>query len=224
MVLSDLDIGMNIWITDRFQYPEKPMDRGKVLDAEQLRALAGAWGRYKDVDGDGIGYRTLPGTPHPGAAYFTRGTGHTESATYSERPEDWEANLDRLARKFETARTSGARPGGRCGRGTPASASSASAPTTRPSSRRGTCCAAAGIESSYMRLRALPINDTVREFMHGFEKVFVVENNYDGQLHQILLSEEPLCGGDLVSVARNNGLPLSAAWIAEQIQSEDVRV
>jgi 2-oxoglutarate ferredoxin oxidoreductase subunit alpha len=79
---------------------------------------------------------------------------------------------------------------------------------------------AAGVESAYMRLRALPINDTVREFMHAFEKVFVVENNHDGQLHQILLSEEPLCGGDLVSVARNNGLPLSAAWIAEQIQKK----
>ena len=79
---------------------------------------------------------------------------------------------------------------------------------------------AAGIESAYMRLRALPINDTVREFMHAFEKVFVVENNHDGQLHQILLSEEPLCGGDLVSVARNNGLPLAAAWIAEQIQAK----
>ena len=104
MVLSDLDIGMNVWITDPFKYPEKPMDRGKVLDAEQLRALTSPWGRYKDLDGDGIGYRTLPGTPHPGAAYFTRGTGHTESATYSERPEDWEGNLDRLARKFETAR------------------------------------------------------------------------------------------------------------------------
>jgi 2-oxoglutarate ferredoxin oxidoreductase subunit alpha len=79
---------------------------------------------------------------------------------------------------------------------------------------------AAGIGSSYMRLRALPINATVREFMHKFERVFVVENNHDGQLHQILLSEEPLCGGDLVSVARNNGLPLAAAWIAEQIQAK----
>ena len=217
MVLSDLDIGMNIWATDRFQYPEKPMDRGKVLDAEQLRALAGAWGRYKDVDGDGIGYRTLPGTPHPGAAYFTRGTGHTESATYSERPEDWEANLGRLARKFETAR--GLVPGPVVDAGGNPRIGIISVGSNHPAIIEARdLLAAAGIESSYMRLRALPINDTVREFMHGFEKVFVVENNYDGQLHQILLSEEPLCGGDLVSVARNNGLPLSAAWIAEQIQ------
>ena len=219
MVLSDLDIGMNIWATDRFAYPEQPMDRGKVLDAEQLRALAGSWGRYKDVDGDGIGYRTLPGTPHPGAAYFTRGTGHTEAATYSERPEDWEANLDRLARKFETAR--GLVPGPVVDAVGNAHIGIISVGSNHPAIVEARdLLRADGIESSYMRLRALPINDTVREFMHGFEKVFVVENNHDGQLHQILLSEEPLCGGDLVSVARNNGLPLSAAWIAEKIQKK----
>jgi 2-oxoglutarate ferredoxin oxidoreductase subunit alpha len=219
MVLSDLDIGMNVWVTDRFQYPDKPMDRGKVLDAEQLRALTGAWGRYKDVDGDGIGYRTLPGTAHPGAAYFTRGTGHTETATYSERPEDWEANLERLGRKLDTARA--LVPGPVVVEAQNARIGIISVGSNHPAIVEARdILSAAGIESSYMRLRALPINATVREFMHGFEKVFVVENNYDGQLHQILLSEEPLCGGDLVSVARNNGLPLAAAWIAEQIQAK----
>ncbi len=219
MVLSDLDLGMNVWASAPFQYPEKPLDRGKVLDAEQLRALSGSWGRYRDVDGDGIGYRTLPGTPHPAAAYFTRGTGHTDAATYSERPEDWEGNLDRLARKFETARAlvpgpvvdevEGARIGIiSLGSNHPAIVEARDLLRT------------AGIESSYLRLRALPINGAVREFMHRFEKVFVVENNHDGQLHQILLSEEPLCGGDLVAVARNNGLSLTAAWIAEQIQGK----
>jgi 2-oxoglutarate ferredoxin oxidoreductase subunit alpha len=219
MVLSDLDIGMNVWISDRFEYSDKPLDRGKVLDAEQLSALAGSWGRYKDVDGDGIGYRTLPGTAHPGAAYFTRGTGHTESATYSERPEDWEANLDRLARKLDTARDLVPGP---IVDGTPdARIGIISVGSNHPAIVEARdMLNAAGIESAYMRLRALPINDTVREFMHAFEKVFVVENNHDGQLHQILLSEEPLCGGDLVSVARNNGLPLAAAWIAEQIQAK----
>jgi len=219
MVLSDLDIGMNVWISDRLKYPEKPLDRGKVLDAEQLRALAGSWGRYRDVDGDGIAYRTLPGTPHPAAAYFTRGTGHTEQATYSERPEDWEGNLDRLARKFETARSLVPAPvvddveGARIG--------IISVGSNHPAIVEARdLLRAAGIESSYMRLRALPINDTVREFLHRFERVFVVENNHDGQLHQILLSEEPVCGEELVSVARCNGLPLSAAWIAETIQKK----
>ncbi|MCB0114197.1 MAG: 2-oxoacid:acceptor oxidoreductase subunit alpha, partial [Caldilineaceae bacterium] len=103
-VLSDLDLGMNMHICDQFEYPEQPLNRGKVLTAEQLNELGGSWGRYKDVDGDGVPYRTLPGTKHNLAAYFTRGTGHNEYAVYSERPDDWEENLERLHRKFETAR------------------------------------------------------------------------------------------------------------------------
>ena len=102
-VMSDLDLGMNNWMADPFPYPEKPIQRGKVLSAEDLEKLGG-FGRYQDVDGDGIGYRTLPGTNHPAAAYFTRGSGHNEKAQYSERPDDYVNNLDRLTRKFETAR------------------------------------------------------------------------------------------------------------------------
>ena len=109
-VLSDLDLGMNLWISEEFEYPEKPLDRGKVLSAEQLAQFkeqhnGQRWGRYLDVDGDGIPYRTLPGTPNPAAAYFTRGSGHTEYATYTERPEIWERNLKRVEKKFETARS-----------------------------------------------------------------------------------------------------------------------
>ncbi|HEY7390031.1 MAG TPA: 2-oxoacid:acceptor oxidoreductase subunit alpha, partial [Bryobacteraceae bacterium] len=102
-VLTDLDLGMNSWMTDPFPYPEKPIERGKVLSAEDLDRLGG-FGRYKDVDGDGIGYRTLPGTKHPAAAYFTRGSGHNEKAQYTEREDDYRNNMDRLARKFETMR------------------------------------------------------------------------------------------------------------------------
>ena len=108
-VMSDLDLGMNNWMSDPFTYPEKPIDRGKVLTAEDLERLGG-FARYQDVDGDGVGYRTLPGTDHPAAAYFTRGSGHNEKAQYSERPDDYENNMDRLARKFETARRSCPRP------------------------------------------------------------------------------------------------------------------
>src|SRR5579875_1154375 len=103
-VLSDLDLGMNNWMSEPFEYPEKPLDRGKVLNAEQLKAQGG-FARYRDVDGDAIPYRTLPGTDHPLAAYFTRGSGHNDKAQYSERPDDYEALMERLARKFETART-----------------------------------------------------------------------------------------------------------------------
>ncbi|HQE17534.1 MAG TPA: 2-oxoacid:acceptor oxidoreductase subunit alpha, partial [Aggregatilineales bacterium] len=102
-VLSDLDLGMNLWMSEPFEYPDEPMDRGKVLTAEDLERLGG-FSRYKDVDGDGIAYRTLPGTDHRLAAYFTRGTGHNERAIYSEAPEDWVQNMERLNRKFNTAR------------------------------------------------------------------------------------------------------------------------
>jgi 2-oxoglutarate ferredoxin oxidoreductase subunit alpha len=103
-VLSDLDLGMNNWMSDPFPYPEKPIRRGKVLTAEQLNELKGNWGRYRDVDGDGIPYRTLPGTDHPAAAFFTRGSGHDADGRYSEKPQDYKAAMDRLAKKFETAK------------------------------------------------------------------------------------------------------------------------
>src|SRR5690348_15506131 len=108
-VMSDLDLGMNNWMSDPFPYPTTPIKRGKVLGKEDLDRLGG-FARYKDVDGDGIGYRTLPGTDHPAAAYFARGSGHNEKAQYSERPDDFERNMERLNRKFETARSFVPRP------------------------------------------------------------------------------------------------------------------
>jgi 2-oxoglutarate ferredoxin oxidoreductase subunit alpha len=217
LVLSDLDIGMNLWICDAFTYPEKAMDRGKVLTAEDLHRLNGVWARYGDADGDGIGPRTLPGTSHPAAAYFTRGTGHNELASYSERPDDWEQNLDRLARKFETARRLVPGPVVDLVEGAEVGIITLGSNDPAVQEARD-LLRAQGMETSYMRLRALPINDEVREFLHSFGRVFVVENNHSGQLQQVLLSEEPICGGDLVSVARSNGLPLSAQWIAGEIQ------
>src|SRR5262249_33207969 len=103
-VLSDLDLGMNTWMADPFPYPTKPIKRGKVLSAEDVGKLGG-FARYKDVDGDGIPYRTLPGNPERGAGWFARGSGHNEKALYSEKPDVYINNVDRLARKFETART-----------------------------------------------------------------------------------------------------------------------
>src|SRR5438128_5131165 len=109
-VMSDLDLGMNNWMADPFQYPAKPIERGKVLTKEDLDEL-GSFSRYKDVEGDAIGYRTLPGTQHPAAAYFTRGSGHNAEAQYSERPADYEANMGRLGRKFDQARAFVPAPG-----------------------------------------------------------------------------------------------------------------
>ncbi len=217
-VLSDLDLGMNLWVSDEFDYPEMTMDRGKVLTAEDLKARGGKWGRYLDEDGDGIPYRTLPGTDHPMAAYFTRGTGHNEYAYYSERSEDWENNLFRLRRKFDTARTLVPKP-------VIDEVESASVAILSLGSNDGAIEEArdrlrsAGVETSYLRLLALPISQTVIDFIGSYDKVYVVENNFDGQLHKILLTETPENSRRLVSVAKCDGLALSARFITEAIQA-----
>lgn len=217
MVMSDLDIGMNVWITDTFEYPEKPLDRGKVLSADDIERMGGKWGRYQDVDGDGIAYRTLPGTPNPMAAYFNRGTGHNELAAYTERPDDWERNMQRLRRKFDTARDLVPAPVIDERQGATAAIISFGSNDPAVQEARD-LLRDAGMETSYLRLRALPVNGQVREFIARYERVYVVENNTDGQMYQILASEEPGQASRLVSIARSNGLPLAATWIVEAIR------
>jgi 2-oxoglutarate ferredoxin oxidoreductase subunit alpha len=210
-VLSDLDLGMNLWISDEFDYPETPFARGKVLSEADLERLKGDWGRYVDVDGDGIGYRTLPGNRHRASAYFTRGTGHTPYATYSERADDWEQNLFRLARKFETARTLVPPPV--IDDVESATVALISVGSNDPAIAEARArLQAQGVETSYLRLRALPINQSVREFIADYDTVFVVENNFDGQLHKILLTEVPHDATKLISLCKCDGLPWSARF------------
>ncbi len=218
-VLSDLDLGMNLWMSEPFEYPDKPMDRGKVLDAEDLKRL-GKWGRYQDVDGDGIGWRTLPGLDHPAGAYFARGTGHNANAIYSERPDDWVENMARLGRKFNTARTLLPRPviervpGVRIGLiayGT----TDACVFEARDRLREQ------GIEFSYLRVRALPFEDTTRQFIAEYDRVFVVENNTDGQMAKLVCMEYPDLAPRVVSLAHSDGLPLTARWLVEAILEQE---
>jgi len=217
-VLSDLDIGMNLWITDPFEYPQVPMDRGKVLTAEDLERL-GSFARYADVDGDGIPYRTLPGTEHPLAAYLARGTGHDERARYSERPEDWEGNLLRLWRKLETARqivpppAVDAVPGARIGL---IYFGSVDLPLQEARAR----LAEQGIGTSALRLRAIPFTDQVGDFIRAHPEVYVVEMNTDGQLRQLLQIEVPEHAARLRSLRKNDGLPLTADWITAGLLQE----
>jgi 2-oxoglutarate ferredoxin oxidoreductase subunit alpha len=217
-VLSDLDLGMNNWMSEPFSYPEEPIKRGKVLTAEDVEEKGFA--RYKDIDGDGVGYRTLPGTAHPRAAYFTRGTGHDERAVYSEKPEAWVQNMDRLARKFDTARDMVPGPVidehkdaeiGIIGFGT----------TTFAIEEARDRLAQTNMKTSYMRLRALPINDAVKEFVARHDRVYVVELNRDGQMHAILLTEMPELATKLISLAHLDGLSLSARWVQEAIAAKE---
>lgn len=220
-VLSDLDLGMNNWMADPFAYPDKPITRGKVLSQEELQRLGG-FARYKDVEGDGIPYRTLPGTDHPQAAYFTRGSGHNEKGQYSERGDDYVQNMDRLAKKFETARSAlpapvkhvdGTSRIGIIAFGTSHWAVLETCDQLREEFR---------VKADYLRLRAYPFNHDVHEFVKNHDRIYVVEQNRDGQMFQLLkldLSPEQIT--KLRSVRHYNGLPIDARSVTDEIISQE---
>ncbi|WP_420629640.1 2-oxoacid:acceptor oxidoreductase subunit alpha [Candidatus Leptofilum sp.] len=213
-VLSDLDLGMNNWMTEPFSYPDAPLQRGKVLTADEVQEKGFA--RYKDIDGDGVGYRTLPGNEHPLGAWFARGTGHDEHAVYSERSEDWLKNMARLERKFDTARESVPAP--MVDQVENASIGIIAYGTTMFAiDEARDRLAADGTATSFMRLRALPINEAVQQFVADHDRVYVIELNRDGQMHNILQTEMPEIATKLISLAYLDGMPLTAHWVVEAI-------
>ncbi|MGO9272209.1 MAG: 2-oxoacid:acceptor oxidoreductase subunit alpha [Terriglobia bacterium] len=221
-VMCDLDLGMNVWMSDPFPYPEKPIRRGKVLNDEDLNRLGG-FQRYKDVDGDGIGYRTLPGTKHPAAGYFTRGSGHDERAIYSEKPAVYVHNMDRLARKWETARRLVPRPeiqdSGKDGIGILAYGTSHWAVVeTLDQLRREQ-----NIEAGYCRVRGYPFDSEVIDFIRRHQRVYIVEQNRDAQLLGLLrLDLEPELIGKLRSVLHYDGLPIDARSTTDSILTQEI--
>jgi len=222
-VMSDLDLGINNWMSDPFPYPEKPIERGKVLSKEDLDKLGG-FGRYKDVDGDGIPYRTLPGTEHPKAAYFTRGSGHNEQAHYSERPEDYENNMRRLSRKLDTARTAVPTPvvhgSGKSEIGILAFGTSHWALTESLDQLRDEH----KLTPDYMRIRAYPFAPEVADFVRAHRRVYVIEQNRDAQLFSLLkLDLESELAPRLRSVARLDGLPIDARSVTEDIAAKEAK-
>ena len=218
-VLSDLDIGMNLWMSDPFNYPEKPLDRGKVLTAEDIQRL-GSWARFEDVDGDGIGYRTLPGTNDYRAAYFTRGTGHNAKAVYSERPDDWEQNLARLYKKHDTARTLVPKPVVDDAAATKIGIISYGSADPAVLEARDRL-RKQGIETNYLRVRALPIEETLREFVARHDRIYVIELNFEGQMAEILCMELPEYAPKLRRLTKCDGLPLTARFLTESIMEQE---
>ena len=220
-VLSDLDLGMNNWMSEPFTYPEKPIDRGKVLTAEDLNRL-GSFGRYEDVDGDAIGYRTLPGTDHPKAAYFTRGSGHNAKAAYTERPDEYVEVMERLSRKFETARhlvpapvleRSGTSKIGIIAYGTSHYAITESLDDLKK---------AYDFDADYLRVRAYPFSDEVAEFVASHDRIYVAEQDRDGQLASLLKLDLP---ADQVTKLRSilhfNGLPMDAQSVTDELVTKE---
>jgi len=220
-VMSDLDLGMNNWASEPFEYPKEPINRGKVLSKEDLDRLGG-FARYQDVDGDGIGYRTLPGTEHPAAAYFTRGTGHNEKSGYSERPDDFEKNMERINKKFETARSFVPRPElisngkGKSEIGIIAYGTSHWAIIESRDQLRDEY----NIEADYLRLKAYPFSREVHEFIEQHDRVYVVEQNRDAQmLSMIKLDVKPELVTRLRSIAHIHGLPLDARSVTDELMT-----
>jgi len=218
-VMMDLDLGMNNWMSEPFQYPTKPINRGKLLTQAKLKEL-GEWGRYRDVDGDGIAYRTIPGDGLP--AYFTRGSGHNAKGQYSERPDDYVENMDRLSRKFETARKHVPRPVvqsnpkakiGLIAYGTSDYATEESRDQLREETK---------VETSYFRLRAYPFNEELATFVDAHERIYVIEQNRDAQLLQLMKLElTPEQQTKLRSVLHYNGLPIDARSITDDVLAQE---
>ena len=223
-VLSDLDLGMNLWMSPEFKYPERPFDRGKVLSKEDLERLEGQWERYRDVDGDGIPYRTLPGTDHPAAGYFTRGSGHDEAARYTEGADAYARNVDRLLRKYDTARAVVPSP--------VVDAPGSEIGIVAYGSSHAAILEArdlldeAGLKTDYLRIRALPLNGEVTDFVQRHERVYVVEQNRDGQMYDMIrLHVPPDLAGRLRSVRHYDGRPIPAEAITRPLRElEEVPV
>ena len=218
-VLSDLDLGMNNWMAKPFEYPTKPHDRGKRLDAETLKRI-GEFGRYRDVDGDGIPYRTVPGDGMP--AYFTRGSGHNELAQYSERDDDYANNLDRLARKFETARTLVPKPEvetvGKGGIGLIAYGTTHWAIVESRDQLKNE----EKIDTSYLRLRAYPFTPEVAQFIDRCDRVYVVEQNRDAQMLSLLKMDcTPAQFAKLRSICYYVGLPIDSRSVTTGLLQQE---
>ena len=214
-VMSDLDLGMNTWMSSTFAYPAKPMDRGKVLDEETLKRI-GRFGRYRDVDGDGIPYRSVPGSSVP--AYFCRGSGHNEWGQYSERADDYQKNVDRLTRKFETARNWMPAPVVEINRKARVGVIAYGTTHWAVVESRDQLLDEADVQTSYYRLRAYPFRSALASFIERHDRVYVVEQNRDAQMATLMRIElRAELAGRLRSVLHYAGQPIDARTITDDI-------
>jgi len=216
IVLSDLDFGMNQWMANSFEYPNESMKRGKILLEEDIEKLSGNWGRYRDIDGDAITYRTFPGNMNPRSSYFARGTGHDQNASYTEDPKEWHDLLERLKMKYKQAK-----------RWVPEpvidfqenySIGIISFGSTEPAIREcRDMLLAKGIGTNFLRVRAIPFVESIGDFIGKHRVNYVIEMNRDGQLYKLLIVEYPHLAQLLVSLAYTDGLPMTANRIKNMI-------
>jgi 2-oxoglutarate ferredoxin oxidoreductase subunit alpha len=220
-VLSDLDLGMNQWMTEPFEYPDSPIDRGKIIWEDELEEMVETWGRYLDIDGDFIPYRTVLGNRNPDSAYFARGTGHDPYAKYTEKSEDYMDLMERLANKFESARMLVPKPvvnerdGAKIGVIAFGSTDPAVMEACHNLENEGILC-------DYLRVRAIPFTKEVKDFLTNHDRLYIVEMNRDGQLHQLLILDYSDLSEKLISLAHLDGMPASAKMITDAILAKEV--
>lgn len=221
IILSDLDFGMNQWMTAPFKFPDVPMDRGKILWEDDLEKMKEEWGRYLDVDGDGIPYRTVPGNKHPKAPYFTRGTGHDAYAKYSEESAVWEDNLNRIKAKFATAKNYLPEPILEIDNKAKEGIITFGSTTFAVEEAISILDKDMGKKVDLLRIRAIPFSDKVEDYINTHDKVYIVEMNRDGQLYEELLINMPHLSSKLISVAFSDGMPPTAKRIIAEIQLKE---
>ncbi|MBL8209482.1 MAG: 2-oxoacid:acceptor oxidoreductase subunit alpha [Bryobacterales bacterium] len=220
-VMTDLDLGMNNWMADPFEYPTAPLNRGKVLTAEDLDKVA-EFARYRDVDGDGVPYRTLPGTAHPKAAYFTRGSGHNDKAAYTEREDDYVNNVDRLSRKFETMRSWVPQPEVLVNEKAKIGIICCGTSRYAVEESRDQIMREYGIETSYLRLKAYPFTSALLDFINQHDRVYIVEQNRDAQLMALMRLEFPVDAlAKLRSIKYYGGMPLDARTVTTDFVTQE---
>jgi 2-oxoglutarate ferredoxin oxidoreductase subunit alpha len=219
-VMMDLDLGMNFWSSEPLKLEKEPFDRGKLLTAEQLEQWekqGKKFRRYFDQDGDGIPYRTIPGNPNRKASYFTRGSGHDSDARYSEDEKDYKDTLDRLRKKFETARKyvpkpiiemqDGVKTGVIC-------FGSSYEPVREARDR----LKGSGLKTNHLLLRALPLTEETKKFVAAHDVIYLVEQNRDAQMASIFKDEWPELGARIVSILIYDGLPATTLEVVRQIR------
>jgi len=220
ILMSDLDLGMNDHVCLPMEWDDnRTYTRGKVLDKNQLESMTQDWGRYLDKDGDGIGYRTYPGTHPAKGAYFTRGSSHDEYAAYTEDTDAYKRGMERLSRKWETAKTLVPVPHIKRNDQPAEWGVIFFGTTTHAAYEAMEMLDKKGIALDTMRLRGFPFQDEVREFILDHEKTFVIEQNRDGQMCTLLINELGILLDRLVSIAHIDGTPIDARYISQSIEA-----
>lgn len=220
IILSDLDLGMNDNISDEFEWRDDTlMNRGKVLSEDELENMSERWGRYLDLDDEGIGYRTIPGTHPTKGSYFTRGSSHDEYAAYTESSEAYVRSMKRLEKKWETAKTMVPAPVAHKAKKKANIGAIFYGTSTDASLEALDQAANDDVHINGLQIKAFPFNNDVKQFIDDHDYVFMIEQNRDGQMKSLLVNELQIDPNKIVSILNYDGMPITASFIVDQLNN-----